>query len=206
MSIYRSHDTYFIIFFRVNWFIHNFLQRDPTTRSRVLSPSREVSKDSIHVVAKISSTRRSSLAVQSLPEVPVENAEISHSASQLRRCSTVSLTVPATSVFKSSSLPGSSANLNEEHEGKIQFQGIEVKIDNSENQLQDETVFTKELDCHQEFTENDTKDSITSQSSSHTNVKNYNEEKTSVSSLSPQERRKGVSIVSNGPMPSLEAH
>lgn len=123
----------------------------------------------------------------------------------------MSLAVPTTSVFKSTSLPGSSASVNEEHEVRLQFQGIEVKINKNENQPQDEKAFTKKLECGQESidridTKEDAKDSIMSLGEVQTNVKNYKEEKTSVTSYSSQERKKGVSIVSNGPMPSLEAH
>lgn len=126
-----------LFFSRVNWFIHNFLQRDPTTRSRQLtSPSREVSKDSIHVKAKKSSStaKRLSLAVESLSEYLVDNnPERSQSVSQLRRCSAVSLTVPGTSGIRSNSLPGSSTDITDTKHSKIRFQGVEIHITNDGN-------------------------------------------------------------------------
>lgn len=201
---------------RVNWFIHNFLQRDPTTRSKITSPSREVSKDSIHVKAKMSSSsaKRLSLAVESLSEYPTDNnPERSQSASHLRRSSAVSLTVPGTSGFRSNSLPGSSTEITEIRNSKIEFQGVEIHITNERN-TQDEHFVNEGYDKDNEETNSkdidrntvDDEKIITNDEKMTALPCDENESSRSrgSSASSPRQRRKGMVKVSTAPIPSVE--
>lgn len=129
---------------------------------------------------------------------------MSQSVSQLRRCSAVSLTVPTTSVFKSNSLPGSSTNVDEEREIKDKFQVLEVRIKKKEI-LEDERVCRGEHEPAESVTNNISVASLPNNLDTNI-IRTCDKDASSVNSASPQQRRKGVSRVSNGPMPSLEPH
>ena len=162
-----------------------------------------MSMDSIHVKAKVSSTsHRLSLAVVSLAEHPMgNNQERSQSVSQLRRSSGVSLIVPGASGVRSNSLPGNSTvNVNEDKgKSEITFKGVEVA---NSKETQHEHI-AKEQNGLVNTGNDDTNETMKASSSDNGRISTSNSS-ASLSKRRKGKRRKGVSKVSTGPLPSVE--